>query len=80
MFRVIAISGNRDAFGLRGVVVVNRRGQVYQFASHDLNLPKLNADLQPPMHHGTPLWSRMGFEIPERLSDMPAHLLSEVFG
>jgi hypothetical protein len=80
MFRVIAISGNRNAFGLRGVVVVNQRGHVCQFASNDLNLPNLNADLQPPMHRGKPLWALMGFEISERLPDMPAHLLSQVFG
>jgi len=80
MFRVIAISDNQNAFGLRGVVVVNRRGQVYQFASNDLNLPKRNADLQPPIRNGKPLWSLAGFEIPERLPDMPPHLLSHVFG
>lgn len=90
-FRVIGISDNRNAFGLFGVIAVNRKGHVYQFASNDIYLPKKGEDLKPPFNghrpadepqqdEGYPCWASMGFEIPERLkADMPENLLKEIF-
>jgi hypothetical protein len=71
-FKVVAVSGNRNSFGLRGVVLVARDGQSYEVGSNDLHLPKEGDVLAVPTRPGTGLdWGSLGFEIPMKL-DPPA--------
>jgi len=70
--KVVALSDNTNAFGLRGVIFVSRTGGAWRAAASALNVPELGRVFsftgdpiaQPP-------FGKWGFEIPERLPDPP---------
>ena len=71
-FKVVAISGNHNSFGLHGVVLVAKDGQAYEIGSNDLHMPRQGDVLDVPVRPGGGLdWAELGYEIPRAL-DPPA--------
>ena len=71
-FRVVAVSIDRNSFGLRGVVLMAKTGTTFQVASNDLHLPAVGQILDVPLVSGIgPHFGKLGFEIPERLPVAP---------
>lgn len=71
-FKVVAVSSNRNSFGLKGVVLVARDGQAFEVGSNNLHLPQRGDVLVVPTKPGIGLdWGSLGFEIPRAL-DPPA--------
>lgn len=89
-FKVAAVSDNRNAFGLKGVVLVAQTGLAVQVGSNDINLPQKGQILRvagnppgtpwPSSDLGTLDFSGFGFEIPERILDAPAQVIAQVWG
>ena len=76
-YKVVAVSENRNEFGLRGIVVIGKDGSAWQFGSNDNNLPEEGHIFS---FFGEPSWSSLGFEIPERLSpDPPPELVNRIW-
>ena len=81
-FKVVAISGNRNSFGLKGVVLVARDGQAFEVGSNDPHLPKEGDVLEVPTKPGIGLdWGGLGFEIPRKLNQpAPPEVVRQVWG
>lgn len=75
-FKVLTISGNTNAFGLRGVVMIAKDGEAWQVGSNDLNLPEKGQVIRITDDN----FAIHGFEIPERLSPKaPPEVVDEVW-
>lgn len=69
-FKVAAVSGNTNSFGLYGMLLINQEGHVYQVAANILNKKKKDVVLEVPVSQaGSPEFCKLGFEIPNRLPD-----------
>ena len=81
-FRVVAVSSNRNSFGLKGVVLVARDGQAFEVGSNDLHLPKEGDVLEVTTKPGIGLdWGTLGFEIPRELDPPPpSEVVRQVWG
>jgi hypothetical protein len=81
-FRVVAVSTNRNSFGLHGVALVARDGQAYEVGCNDLHLPRQGDVLNVPTRAGGGLdWAKLGFEIPTRLHPpAPPEVVRQVWG
>jgi hypothetical protein len=92
-YKVAAISGNTNSFGLRSVILVSPECHVWQVLSNALSLPKLGAEfvlnlpsakflkakgMTPDGYTGS-CWSGKGWECPEQLPDCPIVVAREVF-
>lgn len=80
-FRVVAISTNKNAFGLSGVMLMAEDGETWQAGANDLNLPQRMQDVEVEVDdEGRHHWSALGYEIPQRFADKaPPQVLEEVF-
>jgi hypothetical protein len=89
-FKVVAISSNRNSFGLRGMVLMAKNGVVYQVGTNDLNAKSVGDEVHVPCNwdgvdaDGIPQiehhFHQFGWEIPERLPDAPDNVIDEVWG
>lgn len=89
-FRVAAVSSNRNAFGLFGMIIVARNGLAYEVGANDLNVKhqgdtfKVPYVEEEPDAEGTPklrlAFEQLGFEIPNRRDDAPDEVLAIVWG
>lgn len=82
-FKVAAVTNNRNSFGLRGAVLLTRKGVAYQvgFNDHDpLAVGQVvkvkRKDFGDGIAHD---WRPWGVEIPERLPDAPPGVVQEVW-
>lgn len=76
-FYVIAVTTNRNSFGLRGHMVVNKRGHVYEIGLNHLRERKVESVIKVPVDdEGQPQWHMIGAEIPTRKPDMPRGILN----
>lgn len=85
-FKVIGVSSNTNSFGLRGVIIVAKDGEAWQGGVSYLYVPKKDdmvslvyKEKSQGVLETYPQFPS-GWEIPERLKDMPADLLKKVFG
>jgi hypothetical protein len=79
-FKCVALSENRDSFGLRGAILLARDGEAWEVGVHDLDAPqvgKVYGVLTPAAHVARdPYWYLFGWEIPRRLPNAPARLVA----
>jgi hypothetical protein len=80
-FKVAALSGNRNGFGLQGVILVARSGEAWEVGAGCMKRHAqgdvLRLDLQPD---GSPDFARAGYEIPTRLKpDAPVGVVRELW-
>lgn len=76
-FKVVSISSNMNAFGLRGVVVVSRDGEAWTLAGNDITCQRYP---KGAVFVADPARGFDGYEIPKRLKpDPPASLLRELW-
>ena len=81
VFKCVAISNNRNSFGLRGVVFVALDGEAWQVGVHDLDCPVVGRsygvlERQGNFAHG---FSVLGWEIPRRLPKAPQTVVEVAF-
>jgi len=76
LFKVVAVSSNTNSFGLYGVIMIAQDGEAWKAAHGQLGLPKQGDTLliDPTA------WGASGFEIPEKLPQPPAEVVSEAWG
>jgi hypothetical protein len=75
-FRVAAVSSNTNSFGLFQHVLVHESGEAWVGHASQLNRKEKGSDIQLATNN----FAEHGFEIPNRLPDAPAEVLSEIFG
>ena len=87
--KVVSISSNTNSFGLFGVILMAKDGETYQVGASQINLPKKDEVLRNNIHYNESTqerilkslsWSWHGFEVPERLTDAPNEIITEVWG
>lgn len=76
--RVIAVSKNRNSFGLHGVVVLAEDGYGWEIAMS--RPPRQMSELRVPCNDsGEPAFAAIGAEIPHALPRASAELVDAVF-
>lgn len=78
-FKVVAVSENYNAFGLKGMVVVGKDGSAYSLAANDLNIRKQGDTLVVPRIAKRLAWETLGFEIPTPVQKAPAKVVKQVW-
>jgi len=72
LMKVIAVSDNYNAFGLRNMIMVTSDGKGWQAAANDINLKLTGSVFKLPSKGDVGLFlSGMGMEIPSELPDPP---------
>ena len=79
-FKVVAISSNRNSFGLLGFVMVARDGEAVQAAGNDRRAEECPQGSIVSLH-GDALdgLTDLGFEIPEYLPECPPRVAAKVW-
>lgn len=79
-FKVAAISSNTNAFGLWGVVIIDKTGLAFRVGMNHLSKPNVGDVLDVTLN-GSSIHSIAGksFEIPHKLPNAPASVLKELF-
>jgi hypothetical protein len=80
-WKVISVSRNYNAFGLRGMVLIGDNGQGWEVAANDINIKAVGDILCGPDRGDAGMYfTSLGFEIPRRLRpDPPAAVVEELF-
>lgn len=78
-FKVVAVSENYNAFGLKGMIVVGKDGSAYSVAASDLNIHKQGDILVVPRIAKRLAWETLGFEIPTPVENAPPKVVREVW-
>lgn len=82
IFKVIAVSSNSNAFGLKSVILVTKGGIAYEVYANQLNTPKkdesicINAQV---LFDETIAYDFAGYEVPTKLPNVPNDVLKEIF-
>jgi hypothetical protein len=83
VFKVVTISDNTNNFGLNGVILMDRNGEVWQIAVYQPETyhgMKIGETVSVPFGNDDELaWELVGGEIPQRLTDAPPALVKEVW-
>jgi hypothetical protein len=86
-WKIFAISGNRNSFGLRGFMLMQKNGVVYEVGANHLNNKQVGdivttsvAWIPDAMGDCYPEYDFWGYEIPERMPDAPQVCIDEVWG
>jgi hypothetical protein len=89
VFKVAAVSDNANSFGLKGMILMNKDGVVYQVGANSLYVKQAGDEIVVPCDwnecddEGLPMvnWHfySLGFEIPERFPDAPKNVVAEVW-
>lgn len=81
-FKVVSVSENTNAFGLRGYVLVARDGTAFEVGRSDCPGPRwVKGQTVMAFRNDAGLdWALLGIEIPHEMSRCPASVLSEVWG
>ena len=80
-FKVVAVSGNANSFGLKGIIMVAKDGMAFEAAKYLGIDPLKIGDLVivPVNDAGKPNFAYAGFEIPRELTNVPAEVLAEIW-
>jgi hypothetical protein len=79
-FRLAALSDNRNAFGLRGAVMIARTGEAWEVGVHDLDCPvKGQSYSMADYPDGRRQWFVYGWELARRLPDAPSAVMDSVW-
>lgn len=81
-FKVVAISGNTNSFGLNGMVLVAKDGEAYEAAKYNAISPLKRGDIvNVPISYSTgePQWAMAGFEIPFKKPNAPTEVVNEIW-
>lgn len=78
-FKVVAVSRNRNIFGLRRMVVVAPNGEAYQVLSNDVNIKREGDVLSVEQLDGRWNFSALGYEVPEKLPNAPPDVVKAVW-
>ncbi len=81
--RIVSISDNTNSFGLRGVVLIDRKTRKGYEVGANANWLEINhvgEDVLVPCHIHTeePLWDQIGVEIPRYIGTMPEKLANDL--
>lgn len=76
-YAVVAVSDNRNAFGLKGVVMVALDGEAWEGAKS--SPPAVGEILEIPVNRGYTELGQAGYELPRRLEDAPHEIVSEAW-
>lgn len=80
VFKVAAVSSNRNSFGLRGMVLIDAHGEAWEVAANDLNLKAKGETISVPADADKePEFYRLGFEIPNKLPKAPPQVVAKVW-
>lgn len=80
-FKIVAVSQNRNAFGLHGVVLMAEDGTAYEAAHGQNGLPQKGDVISIQFTDDKQLdWGGAGFEIPKELPAPPQEVIDEVWG
>lgn len=74
-FIVAAVSSNRNAFGLTGLILIAPNGEAWQVGASDLHVKAMGSTIIVHNHD----FGTLGFEIPERLPNAPESVVKEVW-
>jgi hypothetical protein len=78
--KVVAMSVNRNSFGLRNVLMISDHGQGWAALANDLNCRSMDAILSVPDGQDIPTFlSLQSFEVPTQLPDPPVSVMEEVW-
>ena len=78
--RVLAVSTNHNAFGVRNMILIGDNGKGWQAAANDLNVKKTgDVIVVPDTGNVTEHLARMQFEIPSELSCVTEVLFRKVW-
>lgn len=89
-FKAIAVSSNTNSFGLRGVVIVNRKGKAFQIGVTSQFAPKKGEEVDivfPVEEVGALAYvaeypitcNGVTIELPKKLPKCPPEVLKEIF-
>jgi len=82
-FKVASVSSNRNGFGLKGVILVDREGRAFQVGASEPNIPKVGDVVVIPFldqkHCRGLNFSALYYEIPEELPTAPEGVVQEVW-
>ena len=78
--KVVAVSKNRNGFGLKGMILMSRTGYTFTAAANDINIKPAGTVLEVGEDPFDGLAGH-GFEIPSRFKDEPAppEVIAEVW-
>lgn len=81
LFKVVTVSSNTNAFGLHGVVLVDKTGIAYEVGMNYLSVPQTGAVLQGYITPNGNLSSLEGksYEIPRKLPSPSKEVLNEIW-
>ena len=79
-FKCFGVSENSNAFGLRGVRLLDREGRFYEVGANSLHTPRRGDVVSVPMRDGELNFAACGFEIPVRkFPDAPQGIVDAVW-
>jgi hypothetical protein len=80
-FKVITVSSNTNSFGLHGVIMADKSGLAFEVGMNYLSKPNTGDMLNVTLTKSLKLSSIAGksYEIPRKLPNVPAKLLTELF-
>ncbi len=79
-YKVAAVSDNYNDFGLRGVVIIARDGEAWEFAASDHALPTSFSTISLPVVATGDYFGLLGWEIPRKLPKCPKKVVKQVWG
>jgi hypothetical protein len=78
--KVVAVSTNRNSFGLRRMVMIGDNGQGWGASANDLNLHKEGEVIEVSADDIGMELAKLNFELPTQLIDPPASLVQKIWG
>jgi hypothetical protein len=80
IFKVAALSSNRNSFGLRGMILIAKDGEAWQVGANHLYCRSVGELVCVPVVGDKGLsFAGLGFEIPEQLPDAPGAAVAEIW-
>jgi hypothetical protein len=79
VFKVVSVSGNRNSFGLKGMILIAPDGETWEVAASEINCKTQGECVRVPVVGRIRTFAALGFEIPKRLPDAPADVVAAVW-
>jgi hypothetical protein len=85
-FKVIAISEDTNSLGLKQALIIAQDGMAYRVCANSVNMPEEDSYIHIPFvkdKDDNPTealsFAQRGFELNERVSDVPMDVVNEIF-
>ena len=79
-FKVASVSSNKNSFGLTGMYLMDKNGNVYEVGVNSLHVKAKGDILNVPMAGKEPDFSSLGYEIPTFIGAAPPAAIDEIWG